>query len=113
MDLTSRDAVNCAHSERSGSLETVNGNMLLLCRRAARNDCPRAYCYALIPRSFIAFPPSMATLSDEADTAHGRVAFTAPIARAILGREVGETAAFNTPRGQDLLQVVSIAYGAE
>jgi transcription elongation factor GreB len=50
---------------------------------------------------------------DEADAAHGRVAFTAPIARAILGREVGETAAFNTPRGQDLLQVVSIAYGTE
>ena len=55
----------------------------------------------------------MATLSDEADAADGRVAFTAPIARAILGREVGETAAFNTPRGQALLQVVSIAYGAE
>ena len=50
---------------------------------------------------------------DEADAAHGRVAFTAPIARAILGREVGETAAFNTPRGQDLLEVVSIAYGEE
>ena len=50
---------------------------------------------------------------DEADAAHGRVAFTAPIARAILGREVGETAAFNTPRGQDLLEVVSIAYRAE
>ena len=28
---------------------------------------------------------------DEADAAHGRMAFTAPIARAILGREVGDT----------------------
>jgi transcription elongation factor GreB len=50
---------------------------------------------------------------DEADAAHGRVAFTAPIARAILGREVGETAALDTPRGRDLLQVVSIDYAAE
>ena len=47
---------------------------------------------------------------DEADAAHGRVAFTAPIARAILGREVGETAALDTPRGRDLLEVVSIDY---
>jgi transcription elongation factor GreB len=47
---------------------------------------------------------------DEADAAHGRVAFTAPIARAILGREVGETAALDTPRGRELLEVVSIDY---
>jgi transcription elongation GreA/GreB family factor len=38
------------------------------------------------------------------------VAFTAPLARAILGREVGETAALDTPRGRDLLEVVSIEY---
>jgi transcription elongation factor GreB len=50
---------------------------------------------------------------DEADAAHGRVAFTAPIARAILGRGVGDTAALDTPRGQDLLEVVSIDYEAE
>jgi transcription elongation factor GreB len=47
---------------------------------------------------------------DEADAAHGRVAFTAPIARAILGREVGETVALDTPRGRNLLEVVSIDY---
>jgi transcription elongation factor GreB len=50
---------------------------------------------------------------DEADAAHGRVAFTAPIARAILGRGVGDTAALDTPRGQELLEVVSIDYEAE
>lgn len=50
---------------------------------------------------------------DEADPAHGRVAFTAPIARAILGREVGDTAALVTPRGEELLQVVSLEYAAE
>jgi transcription elongation factor GreB len=37
---------------------------------------------------------------DEADVAHGRVAFTAPIARVILGRGVGDTAALDTPRGR-------------
>lgn len=50
---------------------------------------------------------------DEADAAHGRVAFTAPIARAILGRGVGDTVALDTPRGKDLLEVVSIHYPTE
>ena len=50
---------------------------------------------------------------DEADAAHGRMAFTAPIARAILGREVGDTVAIDTPRGQDRLEVVSIDYPAD
>jgi transcription elongation factor GreB len=50
---------------------------------------------------------------DEADAAHGRVAFTAPIARVILGREVGDTAALDTPRGKNLLQVMSIDYAAD
>lgn len=50
---------------------------------------------------------------DEADAVHGRVAFTAPLARAILGRRVGDTAALDTPRGQDLLEVVSIDYAPD
>jgi transcription elongation factor GreB len=49
---------------------------------------------------------------DEADAAHGRVAFIAPIARAILGRGVGDTVAFDTPRGKDVLEVVAIHYPA-
>ena len=47
---------------------------------------------------------------DEADAAHGRVAFTSPIARAILGRAVGDTAVLDTPRGRDVLEVVAIDY---
>jgi len=50
---------------------------------------------------------------DEADAAHGRVAFTAPIARVILGRGVGDTASLDSPRGKNLLQVVSIDYTAD
>ena len=49
---------------------------------------------------------------DEADAARGRIAFTAPIARAILGRGVRDTVALDTPRGKELLQVVSIDYPA-
>lgn len=47
---------------------------------------------------------------DEASAAEGRVAFTAPIARAILGKRVGETATLRTARGEERLEVVAIAY---
>jgi transcription elongation factor GreB len=38
---------------------------------------------------------------DEADAASGRIAFTAPLARALLGRRAGETAQVNTLPGQE------------
>lgn len=47
---------------------------------------------------------------DEADVANGRVAFVAPIAHAILGKRVGDTALVRTARGDEELEVVSIEY---
>lgn len=47
---------------------------------------------------------------DEADAEHGVIAFVAPLARALLGKQVGDTATVHTPRGDDDLEVVSIAY---
>lgn len=38
---------------------------------------------------------------DEADAASGRIAFTAPLARALLGRRAGETAQVNALHGQE------------
>jgi transcription elongation factor GreB len=48
---------------------------------------------------------------DEAAPAEGRVAFVAPIARAILGLRVGETAVLRVADGDELLEVVAIDYG--
>ncbi len=47
---------------------------------------------------------------DEADPAQGRVAFVAPIARAILGRAVGDTATLRTAHGDEELEIVAIEY---
>ncbi len=47
---------------------------------------------------------------DEADGAHGLVAFVAPLARALLGRRVGEVTTLRTPRGEEELEVVAINY---
>jgi transcription elongation factor GreB len=45
---------------------------------------------------------------DEADAAAGRVAFVAPVARALLGKSVGDTVLLRTPRGEEELEVVAI-----
>jgi transcription elongation factor GreB len=47
---------------------------------------------------------------DEASGREGRVAFVSPVARALLGRRVGDTTAFRTPRGEEELEVVEISY---
>ena len=48
--------------------------------------------------------------ADEADVAEGRVAFVAPIARAIIGKHCGETTTLRTPQGEEPLTVMSISY---
>lgn len=46
---------------------------------------------------------------DEADPARGDVAFTSPIARALLGHEVGDEVTLRTPRGAESLEIVAVA----
>jgi transcription elongation factor GreB len=45
---------------------------------------------------------------DEADASSGRVAFVAPLARALLGKRVGETVTVTTPRGEEEITIVAI-----
>lgn len=47
---------------------------------------------------------------DEAATAPDRVAFLAPIARAVVGHRIGDTVTLHTPRGEETLTVIYIAY---
>lgn len=47
---------------------------------------------------------------DEATTAPDRVAFLAPIARAVTGHKVGNTIPLTTPRGDESLTVTAIRY---
>lgn len=47
---------------------------------------------------------------DEAVTAPDRVAFLAPIARAVIGRKVGDRFTLKTPRGEEMLTVTAIRY---
>lgn len=47
---------------------------------------------------------------DEADAESGRVAFCSPLARALLGKRVGEVAELRTPRGVEELEVLAVGY---
>ncbi len=47
---------------------------------------------------------------DEAATDPSRVAFFAPIARAVTGRSVGDTVSLRTPRGEETLTVTGFRY---
>ena len=47
---------------------------------------------------------------DEADASHGRIAFTAPIARLMLGKRVGERVSLRTPQGENEMEIVGVSY---
>jgi transcription elongation factor GreB len=45
---------------------------------------------------------------DEADPEHGKIAFLAPLAKALLGREAGDRVSVATPGKQRTLEIVAI-----
>jgi transcription elongation factor GreB len=47
---------------------------------------------------------------DEADAAHGLIAFFSPVARALLGRQTGDVVQVSTPRGTEELEVLEVSY---
>ncbi len=47
---------------------------------------------------------------DEADVAKGKVSITSPIARAMIGKEEGETAEVSAPGGAKSFEIVSIEW---
>ena len=48
---------------------------------------------------------------DEADAAVGSLAFSSPLARALLGKRVGEVAEVRTPRSNEELELLEVRYG--
>ena len=47
---------------------------------------------------------------DEADIKSGRISITAPVARAIIGREVGDTVKVKTPKGLREFEIVKVRF---
>jgi transcription elongation factor GreA len=49
---------------------------------------------------------------DEADIKQGLISITAPVARAMIGKEVGDTFKVNAPKGPRELEVLSVKFEA-
>jgi transcription elongation factor GreA len=49
---------------------------------------------------------------DEADIKSGRISITAPVARALIGREVGDVVKVRAPKGQRELEIVEVKFEA-
>jgi transcription elongation factor GreA len=47
---------------------------------------------------------------DEADIKHGRISFTSPIARALIGSSEGDEVIFSAPGGEKRYEVVEVRY---
>ena len=47
---------------------------------------------------------------DEANASEGRIAFVAPLSRALLGKRVGDAAVVRTPHGEEELEIVALTY---
>ena len=47
---------------------------------------------------------------DEANATLGRIAFVAPLARALLGKRAGEAVTLRLPRGVEELEILDVAY---
>ena len=47
---------------------------------------------------------------DEADSSAGRISWVAPVARALLGTQVGDLVKLRTPQGTESIEIVAIHY---
>ena len=47
---------------------------------------------------------------DEADSSAGRISWVSPVARALLGAEVGDLVRLRTPQGVESIEIVAIRY---
>lgn len=47
---------------------------------------------------------------DEADVAKGRIAITAPLSRALIGKSVGDTVEVRTPKGEKAYEIVQVRF---
>ncbi|MEO1191161.1 MAG: transcription elongation factor GreA [Pseudomonadota bacterium] len=49
----------------------------------------------------------------EADVAKGRLAISAPISRALIGKSVGDSVEVHTPKGEKAYEILKVSYGPQ
>ena len=50
--------------------------------------------------------------ADEADASEGRLSITSPLARALVGRSIGDSVELETPGGRHTYEITAVLYGS-
>jgi transcription elongation factor GreB len=65
------------------------------------------------PQDVVRFGATVRVEGGEGVRRYQIVGVVSPLARALLGRSVGDTIRFRAPRGEEELEIVAVEYGAE
>jgi len=112
-DSADRSARLNALAQRLAALEERIVSAELVDPRSQPHDCVRFGARVRVRHESGAESEYRVVGVDEADASVGLLAFSAPLARALLGKRVGEVAVLQTPRASDELEVLDIAYDVD
>lgn len=101
-----------AVGRRSAELQARLASAELVDPRSQPHDCVRFGAWVRVRHESGARTEYRIVGVDEADPKLGLLAFSAPLARALLGKRVGDLALLQTPRSSEELEVLEIGYEA-
>jgi len=101
-----------ALGRRSAELQVRLGSAEVVDPRLQPHDCVRFGAWVRVVHESGTRAEYRIVGVDEADPNRGLLAFSAPLARALLGKRVGELALLQTPRSSEELEVLEIGYEA-
>jgi transcription elongation factor GreB len=111
-DLADRLPQLNALAQRAAELQARLTSAQLVDSRSQPHDCVRFGAEVRVRHESGSEARYRIVGVDEADAGAGLLAFSAPLARALLGKRVGEVALLQTPRSSDQLEVLEIGYRA-
>jgi transcription elongation factor GreB len=98
--------------QRAAELQARLASAELVDPRSQPRDCVRFGAWVRV-RHASGTPAEYRIVGvDEADPGAGLLAFSSPLARALLGKRVGDVALLQTPRSSDELEVLEMGYEA-
>ena len=105
-------ALPAAHPQRRAQLEERIASAVLVAPPAQPTDVVRFGATVTVEADDGARRYRIVGV-DEADPANGRIAFTSPLARALLGRRVGDVVRLRAPRGELELEIRAVQHDRE
>ena len=109
-DSADRSARLSALAQRALELQARLASAELVDPRSQPHDCVRFGASVRVRHESGTEAQYRIVGVDEADASFGLLAFSAPLARALLGKRIGEVVLLQTPRASEELEVLEISY---